>query len=160
MVGDGSWSKRTSSSTYWWIESGLGMAGRGSSAASSAGWRPWRVTAVSLARGQGLGLALGDAERSEAAWGAKNRSGATSYDQRGERRHPCSSSARRERKEEEKDGARSIQAREWIRASRTEGEDRRDGRCVESPAHRRSRDGLAYERSNAQEENSNMFEQF
>ena len=101
-----------------------------------------------------------DAERSEAAWDAKNRSGATSYGQRGERRHPCSSSARCERKEEEKDGARSIQAREWIRASRTEGEDRRDGRRVVSPAHRRSRDGLSYEHSNAQEENSNTFERF
>ena len=41
-----------------------------------------------------------------------------------------------------------------------EGEDRRDGRRVESPAHRRSRDGLAYEHSNAQEENSNTFERF
>ena len=109
---------------------------------SSVGWRPWRATAAFLARGQGLGLALGDAERSEAAWNVKNHSGATSYGRRGERRHPCSSSARRERKEEEKDGARSIQAREWIRASRTEGEDRRDSRRVESPAHRR----LRYER--------------
>jgi len=127
---------------------------------SSAGWRPWHATAAFLARGQGLGLALGDAEQSEAAWDAKNRSGATSYGRRGERRHPCSSSARRECKEEEMDGARSIQAREWIRASRTEGEDRRDGRCVESPAHRRSRDGLAYEHSNAQEENSALVEKF
>ena len=47
---------------------GVGDGRRGSSAASSAGWRPWRATAASLARGQGLGLALGDAEqmRSEA----------------------------------------------------------------------------------------------
>ena len=78
------------------------------------------------------------AGRDEMGWGAANRGRAASYGRRDERRHHCSSSARREREEGEgKAREEKLPVLAKDKATRTENEDRRDDRRVEEARRRR-----------------------